>query len=277
LDIAMAAASFAACGTRVLVHEGGYVNHPADPGGPTNKGITLATFRRYLKPGGTIADLRAMTTAQALIVYRAQYWNTLRLDMLPGGLDDCLFDYGVNSGIGRAGKVLRRVLGLPDATHVVTDQVLAAVANRDTRALINAVCDERLAFLRRLKTWSTFGAGWTRRVTEVRSFALHLAEHPSSSAAPLPTRRPMPVEPAHGKGEVPAPVATKTIIKSAGGVSASSSITFHEWALAHPLETGAIAAGAIVITGAAAVAISRWHQAQQHAATPGISPVPVAA
>ena len=78
-------------------------------------------------------------------------------EALPAGVDYSVFDYGVNSGIGRSGKVLRRVVGLPDNTHVVTDEVLRAVAKRDPKALVIAINDERLAFLKRLKTWPVFG------------------------------------------------------------------------------------------------------------------------
>lgn len=75
------------CIPRILKHEGGYVNHPNDPGGPTNKGITLATFRRYLKRNGTIDDLKALTTEQATAVYKAQYWDAVSADLLPVGVD----------------------------------------------------------------------------------------------------------------------------------------------------------------------------------------------
>ena len=82
----------------------------------------------------------------------------------------------MNSGIARSGKVLRRILGLPSNTAAITDEVLRAVAKRDPRTLIAAVSDERLAFLKGLKTWPVFGAGWARRVAEVRAAALRMAE-----------------------------------------------------------------------------------------------------
>jgi lysozyme family protein len=83
--------------------------------------------------------------------------------------------YGVNSGIGRSGKVLRRTLRLPDNTSVVTDEVVAAARAIDPRTLIAAICDERLHFLQSLKTWPVFGRGWSRRVAEVKSKALKMA------------------------------------------------------------------------------------------------------
>jgi lysozyme family protein len=84
------------------VHEGGYRNHPRDPGGRTNWGLTLGDYRRYIYTHATANDVRTMPVAAAKRIYRAHYWDALRCDELPAGLDYCIFDYGVNSGIGRA-------------------------------------------------------------------------------------------------------------------------------------------------------------------------------
>src|SRR5947209_20555846 len=97
---------------RLLLSEGGYVNHPSDPGGPTNFGVTLADYRRYVKPNATAADIRAMKVEQAKAIYKPKYWDKVAGDALPAGVDYCLFDYAVNSGTGRAPKVLQRVLGV---------------------------------------------------------------------------------------------------------------------------------------------------------------------
>lgn len=121
----MAASTYDDALRRLLVHEGGYSNHPSDPGGPTNFGITIADYRAYVKPDATADDVRNMTVDGAKRIYRKRYWDAQRCDELPAGVDYSVFDYGVNSGIGRSGKVLRRVVGLPDNTSVVTDQVLA--------------------------------------------------------------------------------------------------------------------------------------------------------
>jgi hypothetical protein len=83
--------------------------------------------------------------------------------------------YGVNSGLGRSGKVLRRALKLPDNSSAVTEAVIAATRSIDPRLLIVAICDERLHFLQSLKTWTVFGAGWGRRVADVKSAALAMA------------------------------------------------------------------------------------------------------
>ncbi|KAB2885920.1 MAG: glycoside hydrolase family 108 protein, partial [Pseudorhodoplanes sp.] len=170
----MAAATFEEALDRVLVHEGGYSNHPRDPGGPTNFGITIHDYRKYVKPDATTADMRAMPVAKAKVIYREKYWDALRCGALADGLDYAVFDYGVNSGVSRAAKVLQRLLSLPDDGRM-TEAVVAAARVYETRDLIVKLCDERLAFLKRLKTWPVFGAGWGRRVAEVRAAALAMA------------------------------------------------------------------------------------------------------
>src|SRR5215467_5290258 len=168
--------SYDICLRGALAHEGGYTNNPADPGGPTNFGITLADFRKYVKSNAGAADIRAMKVEDAKTIYREKYWNAQRCDELPAGVDYAVFDYGVNSGIGRSGKVLRRLLKLPDTTSVVDDVVVAAARMADAKALVTAICDERLRFLRTLKTWSVFGKGWSTRAAEVRAAALAMTE-----------------------------------------------------------------------------------------------------
>jgi lysozyme family protein len=210
-EMTMAAANYDASLARVLKHEGGYTNHPSDPGGPTNFGITIHDYRRYIKANGTAADVRNMQLADAAKIYRARYWHALRCDELPAGLDYAVFDYGVNSGIGRAAKVMQRLLGIGSGT-AMTDAVIAAVRKDNAVSLIGRLCDERLAFLKSLRTWPVFGAGWGRRVAEVRRDALAMAKGaavapPSSSAA-------------NGKASVPQPKAARTVT-TAGAVVAA--------------------------------------------------------
>jgi lysozyme family protein len=184
----MAASSYDACLARLLAHEGGYTNNSADPGGPTNFGITIADYRKYVMPSATPADVKAMSLADAKRIYRARYWDALRCDDLPAGVDYAVFDYGVNSGIGRAAKVLRRCLALPADRARIADDVVAAARTADPARLVTAVCDERLAFLKSLKTWPVFGRGWERRVNEVKAFALSMTAVPPPSAKPAVAR-----------------------------------------------------------------------------------------
>lgn len=171
----MAAASYEEALRRLLAHEGGYSDHPADPGGPTNFGITLADYRKYVKPDATAVDVRAMRIEEAKAIYRRRYWDAQACDDLPAGVDYAVFDYGVNSGVARSGRVLRRCLGLSASSTRVTSDVVAAAKATDAAQLIASICDERLQFLKSLKTWPVFGRGWERRVAEVKTVALAMA------------------------------------------------------------------------------------------------------
>lgn len=160
----------------LLQHEGGYDNHPSDPGGPTNFGITIYDYRKYVKPDATADDVRRMQLSEAKEIYATKYWRAQNCDQLEGGVDYAIFDYGVNSGVGRSGKVLRRCLGLPDNSSLVTPEVIAAAQAMPAAQLVAAICDERLRFLKALRTWPVFGKGWGRRVAEVKAFGQKIAE-----------------------------------------------------------------------------------------------------
>jgi len=170
----MAASSYDGALARLLAHEGGYVNHPNDPGGPTKYGITLAVYRESGKPGATAQHVQAMTQAEAKAIYRRRYWDVLCGDDLPAGIDYAVFDYGVNSGPARAAKALQQLLGVA-ADGRIGPVTLAAARRHDPRSIVDRLCDERLAFLKRLGTWPVFGTGWSRRVADVRAAALALA------------------------------------------------------------------------------------------------------
>jgi lysozyme family protein len=285
----MAALSYAPSLARLLTHEGGYTNHPADPGGPTNFGITIYDYRKYVQPGATAADVRAMRVEEAKRIYRAKYWDAQRCDELPAGVDDCVFDYGVNSGIGRSKKVLQRVVGVKD-DGVLGPQTMQAVAAREPRAIINAICDERLKFLHALKTWLVFGKGWGRRVAEVRTFSLQLAAASPHQAAFAISAAPPITSPAAGemaKAIVPLHPAAKALAEhggelaagagTAGALGTAQNENAWHWMGQHPFELAGLIVGAGVLIVGTQYALRRWHQSQQEAATPGLTPVPAAA
>lgn len=139
-----------------LKYEGGYTNDAADPGGPTNWGITIADARHYWKADAGVADMKAMPLSVAVEIYRKHYWIPVNGDALPSGLDFAVFDFGVNSGVSRSLKYL-------------------AVTNGTTQQRIEQLCDARLQFLMSLKTWANFGKGWGRRVADVKTTALSMA------------------------------------------------------------------------------------------------------
>ena len=186
----MSVANFERSLAAVLKHEGGYVNHPKDPGGATNMGITHKTLAAWRKVESvTRADVRNLTLSEARQIYRAQYWAPIKGDQLPLGLDYAVFDFGVNSGVGRAVRFLQQLLksmGLYDGAidGLIGAKSLQALAGiDDVDALIIAYNERRLTFLKRLKGWSTFGKGWKRRVAEVQDLAVDLAEGSAGYAA----------------------------------------------------------------------------------------------
>ncbi len=167
----------------VLRHEGGWSDHSTDPGGPTMKGVTLATFRRYIDPKATKDDLRNITQAQLSDIYRRHYWNVIGAGDLPDGVDYAVFDFAVNSGPGRAARYLQAVVGVRQDGKI-GPQTLAALNVVMPLEVINDLCDRRLAFLRGLKTWPTFRRGWTTRVAGVRAKALTMAQETSAELLP---------------------------------------------------------------------------------------------
>jgi uncharacterized protein (TIGR02594 family) len=159
----------------LLEHEGGYSNHPADPGGPTKYGITIHDVRMYVKKNATAADVQALSLDTAKRIYRQKYWDVLRCSDLPAGVDYAVFDFGVNSGVSRAAKFLQRIVGV-EQDGEIGPLTLAAVRKHNSVAIVTDLCDDRLAFLKGLRTWSTFGRGWGRRVAEVRTLAIRMAQ-----------------------------------------------------------------------------------------------------
>lgn len=151
----------------VLCHEGGYVNHPKDPGGATNQGVTQAVYDAYRKLKGLpLQSVKLISSAEVAEIYQKQYWRQVKGDDLPAGLDYAVFDFGVNSGVSRAIRYLQRLVGVED-DGVIGNATLSATyeaARKNEETLIATYCANRLAFLKSLGTFATFGKGWTRRV-----------------------------------------------------------------------------------------------------------------
>lgn len=158
----------------VLKHEGGFADHPKDPGGATNKGITIATFRKWMGKDSTVEQLKRITDDQVSHIYRKAYWNAVKGDELPSGIDYAVFDFGVNSGPTRAIKYLQTVLGVA-TDGKIGPATLNAARSHDPVRVIHELCDRRMAFLKALSTFATFGKGWTARVSGVRSKAISMA------------------------------------------------------------------------------------------------------
>ena len=154
----------------ILHHEGGYVNHPADPGGMTNLGVTKRVWEEWVGHEVDEKVMRGLTPNHVWPLYKQKYWDKIKGDELPTGVDYCVFDAAVNSGPGRAAKWLQACVGVePDGG--IGPKTLAAVAAFDPKDLVEDYNKRRLSFLMDLKTWDTFGKGWGRRVAEVQTSA----------------------------------------------------------------------------------------------------------
>lgn len=154
----------------VLHHEGGFVNHPADPGGMTNLGCTKKVWEEWVGHPVDERTMRALTPADVAPLYKAKYWDKVRGDDLPAGVDYVVFDAAINSGPGRAAKWLQEVLDVV-VDGAIGPGTLRAVAAQDPAALVEKYQARRLDFLQSLSTWATFGKGWGRRVAEVKTAA----------------------------------------------------------------------------------------------------------
>lgn len=164
-------------GVRLLLkpgREGGFAHHPKDPGGMTNLGVTKNQWEKYIGHGVTEADMRALTPAMVTPFYKTEYWNEIQGDALPAGVDYAVFDAAVNSGPSRAAKFLQHVLGLKEDGSI-GPITLKAADNGYPHHVIRRYSDVRLAFLKGLDTWDTFGVGWANRVDDVEKEALAFA------------------------------------------------------------------------------------------------------
>ncbi len=215
------AADYAPSLRELLGHEGGYDNDPDDPGGPTNYGITIYDARRYWKANATAEDVRNLPIEVAKEIYRTKYWAAMRCDELPAGVDYAVFDYGVNSGIARSAKVLQRFVGV-EADGQIGSGTVAAALRAAPYTLIDQICDERLSFLKSLRTWSKYGGGWSRRVREVRTLAHKMfTEAPVSTSQTEPASEPASTPSLKSK---PMPVPAKiglwaAIVATVGGIA----------------------------------------------------------
>lgn len=183
----MAAGSFDRAFALVLELEGGFVDHPKDPGGATNLGVTRATLAQARGRPVSVAEVKALTRAEAGAIYRRLYWNAVKADELPVGIDLAVFDYAVNSGPARAVRSLQAVLGIAQDGRIGPKTLAATAAGRPDE-IVKALIRERLRILRGLSTWPVFGKGWTSRTTRVERAALALIgaslEHKAAGAPP---------------------------------------------------------------------------------------------
>ena len=155
---------------QVLKYEGGYVDHPKDPGGPTNKGVTQAVYDNWRKSQNlSIQSVRAIADSEVAAIYKNLYWDRISGDLLPAGVDFAVFDFAVNSGVSRAAKTLQAVVG------VTQDGVIGPATIQAAKTYVAmSITNRRLAFMQSLSIWSTFGKGWSARIADVKAQILSL-------------------------------------------------------------------------------------------------------
>lgn len=209
--------NFENCLAETLKWEGGWADHPKDPGGATMRGVTLATFRRWV-PGASKTDLRNISQDMLQKIYKTDYWDPIRGDGLAYGVDLATFDYAVNSGPGTARKAMLSVIGGSDVQTV------------------QKLCAKRLTSYKTFKTWATFGKGWTNRITAIEATGVKwaLAAGGGAIAAGMQAEQ--------KKAEDKA-AAQATGGAGGGAVGASSPILSDEWTAWVVLAVIAVGAG----------------------------------
>lgn len=151
----------------MLQSEGGFVNHPRDPGGMTNLGVTKATWESWVGREVDEAEMRGLTADKVEPLYKERYFDAVRGDELPMGLDYLMFDFAVNAGAGRSIMILQAAVGVtPDGGFGPI--TMAAVQAVDPVELIERFSQAKENFYRSLTTFSTFGKGWLNRVADVK-------------------------------------------------------------------------------------------------------------
>jgi len=161
------------CLETILHHEGGYVNHPKDPGGETNLGVTKRVYQEH---GGT-KDMKDLLVEDVAPIYKKGYWDKMKGDDLPGGLDLCVFDFGVNAGPGRAAKFLQQMIGTTVDGGIGPNTLAKLeeyIRENGEHEAVNKYQEMRQKYYENLSTFATFGKGWTRRVEETTKLALDI-------------------------------------------------------------------------------------------------------
>lgn len=206
----------------VLTHEGGFANHPHDPGGATMRGVTQRVYDAFRKRRGlALQSVREISEIEIQMIYRLQYWNEIRGDDLPEGVGYVVFDAAVNSGPRRAIMWLQRAVGANLVDGQMGEATLALVANhRDHDQLIAEMLKIRLGFMQALKTWKHFGRGWSSRVADVKKRGQAWA---TGSVGPEPAFIPAANGKASEKDAKRAPsTATGDLLTGAGGAAAGT-------------------------------------------------------
>ena len=167
--------NFDKCLHMLLEHEGGYVNNVHDKGGMTNLGVTKRVYDDWIGRESTEQEMRDLTPDDVAPIYKKNYWDRVKGDQLPSGVDWCAFDWAVNSGSGRPAKAIQRAVGATQ-DGAIGNQTLGLVAEKDPKFIIDYVYTVRQAFYEGLDDYKHFGRGWSRRNTETLHQAMKMVD-----------------------------------------------------------------------------------------------------
>ena len=175
--------NFELCLAKLLVHEAGFVHDSRDNGGMTNLGVTIRVWEEWVGHGVSEKEMRNLTPAMVAPLYKRKYFDACRANELVSGVDYAVFDVAVNSGVGRAIKLLQSVVGAtPDGGYGSITTALVQKAEQDPIRLIELYSAKRLGFLESLSSFAVFGKGWSRRVAKVKADALQMVPQGTSQA-----------------------------------------------------------------------------------------------
>ena len=174
----MSADNFERCFQLLLKDEGGFVNDPKDRGGATNLGVTLGTWSSWVRYPATVEMIKALTPDDVRPLYRKNYWDYVKADQLPVGVDYCVFDCAVNSGATRASRFAQLAAG------VSVDGLIGTITLKQINAMhpddfVRAFTQERIEYLHRLDTFDRFGRGWLNRISRVQTKSLEMIDERS--------------------------------------------------------------------------------------------------
>jgi lysozyme family protein len=168
------ASNFQECLNLVLKSEGGWVNHPSDPGGETNLGVTKRVWIEYV--GHPVESLKKLTKDDVAPLYELKYWRPCYCEVLPRGLDFVVFSMGVNAGPGRSVKLLQSAIGcVPDG--VIGPRTRELISSSNGADIIKKFSTARREYYQSLKTFPIFGKGWLLRVDREEQEALDMAKN----------------------------------------------------------------------------------------------------
>jgi lysozyme family protein len=260
-------------------YEGGYGWDKSDPGGPTKYGITcydLAEHRGQTMTSMTVwaSIVQAMPLSEAEDIYHAKYASGLSFALLRSGVDCCILDYGINSGIARPLLVAKRLLNFTGTNSALIAAINAA-HTADPKWFVDAMCQERLSFMHQIRggsAWAEFGKGWGARVADVDSYSDSLA---AGGTLPLPPAPPPTVphpKVTHGDPNISTSVATKTAVTTAGSAAAAHAVGPPSWVLPAVI-------GSLIVGSVAFVLYEQYKTTQANLAVtipPSVPPMPAA-